>query len=79
MLFGEKYVKRFVAKLEAAEKLSLRNARLSILTSYGNIITWRHQFAHEGQIPSTVTYAEIVQSYNAGKEVIKCLAESMQR
>lgn len=79
VLFGEKYLKRFKANLEGAEKLSLRNTNISILTSYGNIITWRHQFAHEGQVPSTVTYSEIVQSYNAGKEVIKCLADSMQR
>lgn len=79
ILFGEKYLKRFSKKLDAAENLSLQNSRISILTSYGNIITWRHQFAHEGQIPATATLGEAVRSYESGKEVIKCLAETMQR
>jgi hypothetical protein len=77
--FGEKYVKRFRKKLDEAEKINLRRLGVSVLTSYGNVITWRNQFAHEGQVPSTVTYNEIKLSYNAGKEVIRCLAETMQR
>lgn len=79
ILFGEKYVKKFSKKIEAVEKDVLRNSGRSVLTSYGNIITWRHQFAHEGQIPSTATFSEVVQSYGFGKKVIECLAESLQR
>jgi len=77
--FGEKYVKRFKRKLDKAEKQNLRNNGVSISSSYGNIITWRHQFAHEGTIPSTVTYNEITKSYEVGKEVVRCLAETMRR
>lgn len=77
--FGDKYVQKFKKKLDEAEKISLRKLGVSILTSYGNVITWRNQFAHEGQVPSTVTYDEIKTSYQAGKEVIKCLAETMKR
>lgn len=77
--FGDVYVKRFTKNLELAEKTSLRNTGKSILSSYGNIIQWRHQFAHEGIIPSTVTYTEAVDSYQLGKEVIRILAESMKR
>ncbi len=77
--FGDKYVKRFAKKLEETEENELRNSGTSILTSYGNVITWRNQFAHEGQIPSTVTYNEITTSYQVGKGVIRCLAETMQR
>ncbi|MGD0610320.1 MAG: HEPN domain-containing protein [Anaerolineales bacterium] len=77
--FGDKYVKRFTKKLDETEKKELRNSGTSTLTSYGNVITWRNQFAHEGQIPSTVTFNEIITSYQVGKEVIRCLAETMQR
>lgn len=77
--FGDKYVQRFKQKLDEAEKNGLRRQGISILTCYGNVITWRNQFAHEGQVPSTVTYDEIKKSYEAGKEVIRCLAETMQR
>ena len=78
-LFGDKYVQKFKKKIEVAEKASLRSSGISVLSSYGNVVTWRNQFAHGGQIPSTVTYAEIIKSYQSGKEVIKCLAETMYR
>ncbi len=77
--FGDVYVRRFTKNLELAEKTSLRNTGKSIISSYGNILQWRHQFAHEGIIPSTVTYTEAVDSYQLGKEVIRILAESMKR
>lgn len=76
--FGDKYVTRFRKKLDQAETRSLRSSGISIKESYGNIILWRNNFAHEGQIPTTVTYSEVTQSYIAGKQVIKCLAETMQ-
>jgi hypothetical protein len=49
------------------------------LTSYDNIITWRNQFAHEGQIPTHATYLEAVEAYEVGKQVIECLASAMKR
>lgn len=76
--FGEKYLKRFKRKLDEKEKEYLRNYSVSILNSYNNVIEWRNQFAHEGKIPSTVTYAEITKSYRNGKAVIDCLAETMR-
>ncbi len=77
--FGVKYVQRFKKKLALAEKTSLQINRVSIRSSYGNVITWRNQFAHEGQMATTVTYPEVIKSYQAGKEVIRCLAETMYR
>ncbi len=77
--FGSKYVEKFKKKLDLAEKRALRNQGISILNCYANVITWRNQFAHEGQLPSTATYSEIKKSYQAGKEVIRCLAEAMNR
>jgi len=77
--FGDKYLKRFNKRLESAEQNSLRNFGKSICSSYGNIIQWRHDFAHEGNFLTTVTYNEAVESYNLGKEVIRILNESMKR
>ena len=77
--FGEKYVKRFKSKTAEAEKTYLTTQGISIMNSYNNIIEWRNQFAHEGEIPSTVTYDEVTSSYNAGKKIIECLAETMYR
>ncbi len=77
--FGDKYVRRFKKAVERREKEILTSKRKSVLTSYDNIITWRHLFAHEGQIPTNATYAEAVDAYEIGKEVIECLASSMKR
>jgi len=77
--FGDKYVIRFKKKIDNAEKISLRTRRISILSNYSNIIEWRNQFAHEGIVPATVTYAEITQAYEVGKEIIQCLSSTMQR
>jgi len=77
--FGDKYVQRFKKIVTKREKEILIAKRKSILTSYDNIITWRNLFAHEGQIPTNATYAEAVDAYEMGKEVIECLASSMKR
>lgn len=77
--FGEKYVRRFRRKRDKKEREILRSEGKSILTSYGNIITWRNQFAHEGVVPSTVTFSEVKEAYTCGKHVIHCLAETMVR
>ena len=77
--FGERYKKRFERKLNKLAKDYLQNNRRDIKSSYGNLITWRNDFAHEGKIRTTATYAEVVQSYEDGKEIIHCLAETMRR
>ena len=78
-LFGEKYVKRFKTKLERAELATLRSDGVSIKASYSNLLTLRHSFAHEGKIPTTMTYAEVKRSYLYGRRLIDCLAETMKR
>ena len=77
--FGDKYVRRFNRKTIKTENDILRNRGISVLSCYGNIVQWRNQFTHEGNIPSTPTYTEVKDSYEYGKEIIKCLAETMQR
>jgi len=78
-LFGEKYVKRFHAKIEKAEIDFLKADKISIKSSYSNLLTWRHSFAHEGVIPVNVTYEEVKKSYQYGCRLIHCLAETMNR
>ena len=77
--FGERYKKRFEKKMKKAAKDYLQNNKRDIKSSYGNLITWRNDFAHEGKIRTTATYSEAVQSYEDGKEIISCLAETMRR
>lgn len=77
--FGSKYLSRFEKKLAAASNERLQTHRRDIKNSYANLITWRNDFAHTGRINATSTYAEVVQAYEDGKEVIRCLAETMVR
>lgn len=77
--YGEKYVKKFDKYIKKKEAEILRIESASILASYGNIITWRNQFAHEGIIPSTATYDEVKKAYQFGKHIIDCLAVAMKR
>lgn len=77
--FGERYRKRFKKNLETKSKEYLQKNKRDIESSYGNLITWRNDFAHEGKIKTTATYSEVVQSYKDGKEIIHCLAQTMTR
>lgn len=77
--FGERYRKRFRSRMDAVERAFLTSDHKSVITSYNNLITWRHSFAHEGIIPGTVNYGEAAESYQIGKKVIDCLAGAMQR
>lgn len=77
--FGDRYLKRFKTKLENEERRSLSSGAGSIRSSYGNIVTWRNKFVHEGQMPPTATYEEARKSYFLGKKVLMCLEESLRR
>ncbi|MFN9031353.1 MAG: HEPN domain-containing protein [Betaproteobacteria bacterium] len=78
-LFGKKYVDRFRRRLDALELQTLRADGVSIKSSYSNLLTWRHEFAHEGVIPAHATYDEVKKSYRYGCNLIHCLAQSMAR
>lgn len=65
--------------MEQLEIETLQSERVSIKTSYQNLITWRNEFAHAGQIPTNVTYFEAVKAYEIGKKLIQCVADVMIR
>jgi hypothetical protein len=77
--FGSKYQKRFDARIEKLEQQHLRTVGASIKASYGNLITWRNAFAHEGTVPANASYAEVKRAYECGKEILHCLAGCMRR
>ncbi len=77
--FGGKYIKKYKKLEETIERQSLRSRGVSVLSSYNNILEWRNQFAHQGQIPTTPSYREVTSSYETGKEIIHCLARAMTR
>lgn len=77
--FGQKYCDRFDKQLETTEKAALLARTGSVKTSYGNLITWRHNFVHEGEWPNTATYGDLRTAYDHGKELIRCLNNAMKR
>ena len=77
-MFGEEYLAQFVHDLEALEDQCLRSTPpISIKASYGNLITWRNKFAHQGTLAENASYGEIKRSYESGKELMACLFHSM--
>ncbi|RAU21474.1 hypothetical protein CU669_13700 [Paramagnetospirillum kuznetsovii] len=77
--FGDKYVDRFKKKVDAAAHTYMASNRRDIKNSYANLILWRNDFAHEGRLSATATYGDVVQAYEDGKEIIRCLYETMVR
>jgi len=77
--FGIKYKERFSKELEKLEKNELRSTGTSVSSSYGNLLTWRNEFAHEGNIPANASYSEVKRAFLCGKQVMNCLSVCMRR
>lgn len=77
--FGEKYLNKFQKLLEQEEIDYLRVNQQSIKSSYGNLVAWRHGFAHQNQLPNNATFNEVQRAYDCGKKVIEVLARSLHR
>jgi hypothetical protein len=78
-LFGKKYVDRFRGRLKTLELQTLKADRVSVKSSYSNLLTWRHEFAHEGVIPANATYDEVKKAYRYACSFVHCLARTMTR
>jgi len=76
-LFGVKYDAKFDKDIKQRESTTLTAHRISIKSSYKNLITCRHDFVHKGS--PTLTVNEVIDSYTYGKEIIHCLNDSMKR
>lgn len=77
--FGSKYEARFGMALEKLEHYELKTNGVSIKASYGNLLTWRNEFAHEGNVPTNASYPEVKRAFGCGKQVMNCLASCMRR
>lgn len=76
-LFGVKYDSKFDRGLIQKEASYLALHRISIKSSYKNLITCRHDFVHKGS--PTLTINEVIDNYDYGKEIIHSLYDSMKR
>lgn len=74
--FGGIYLDRFNKLINWLDNWSLKCHRGSIISSYGNLLTCRHTFAHEGK--TTCTYQEVKAGFGAGKTVMACLNHVLQ-
>lgn len=77
--FGQKYCDRFDREIKSAERAALSAHAGSVKSSYGNLITWRHNFVHEGTWPNTATYGDLKTAYDHGKELIRCIDRALRR
>ena len=75
--FGNKYFQKFETSINRKEAAFLTSHGRSMKASYGNLITCRHEFVHQGN--PTLSVAEVIDNYNLGKEVIHSLFDSMKR
>jgi hypothetical protein len=77
--FGDKYSTRFTKQLDSLDITELAVRGYSIKSAYGNLITWRNCFAHQGFLPANASYGEVKQGYECGKTIMSCLAGCMVR
>lgn len=77
--FGEKYKNKFQSLLNLRDAISIAQQNGSVKSSYGNLVVWRNEFAHEGRVPTNATFAEVYRAYDLGKIVIDCLAQALVR
>lgn len=78
-LFGDRYLSRFKRRMLAIDKAAIKAKRGSVINAYNNVVIWRNEFAHGGHVPAYVTLEEVIDGYEDGKEVIRCLAGCMTR
>lgn len=75
--FGSSRVHRFDKLLDRCERRALKWAHVSLKSSYGNLIVWRHACAHSGYLESA-TLQEVAKAARAGEVVIRALWFSLE-
>lgn len=76
-LFGTRYLDKFEKKLVRREVIVFTSTRKNVRSDYSNLIMCRHKYVHGGN--PTLTFQEVLDNYQTGKEVIHSLYEAMQR
>lgn len=75
--FGTGYQTGFKNRLKAVDRYGIAKHGFSVKSSYESLLTCRHKFAHEGDVPSTVSYLDIKNGFLAGKAVMGCIARTL--
>ena len=75
--FGIKYLEKFDKKLKNREQIVFSTSRKDLKSGYSNLIICRHKYVHAGN--PTLTFQEVLENYQIGKEVIHSLYETMKR
>lgn len=75
--FGTKYLDKFEKKLKKREQAVFLATRKNVRSDYSNLIICRHKYVHAGN--PTLTFEEVLDNYQMGKEIIHSLFEAMQR
>lgn len=75
--FGTKYLDKFEKKLVQRERVVFTTTRKNLRSDYSNLIICRHKYVHAGN--PTLTFQEVLDNYQTGKEIIHSLYEAMQR
>lgn len=75
--FGGDYVVCFRDALDAATTKYLVEHGSDIVTSYSNLILWRHDFVHQARVSASATFEDVRKSYEAGKRVLACVHEAL--
>lgn len=75
--FGTKYLNKFEKKLVQRERVVFKSIRKNVRSDYSNLIICRHKYVHAGN--PTLSFQEVLDNYQTGKEIIHSLYEAMQR
>lgn len=69
--FGPSYKAEYLKCLSVEEAAVFAASQVSMKGAYANILTWRHKFAHEGVMLTTLE--EVTAAYPSAKQVIRAL------
>lgn len=73
-LFGGSAHANFMPTLKRKKDALFRRTGINIETSYGQILSWRHAYAHAGQRSTTIT--EAIKTHRYGKRVLYIFASA---
>lgn len=75
--YGEKYLRRFVSKIESKTRIVFMTEHVDLVQTYDTLVLGRHTFVHSGNL--TLTLPEAIRYYSIGKKLLEVLDETMRR
>lgn len=74
---GGPFDTRFFKLLDRVQAYEIAHHSFSVRDAYASLITCRHKFSHEGNVPENIGYSDVKNGYKAGKIVLACLAKTL--